>query len=90
MRIVCGAILVATVMTSSAVAADVADDLSGAKWIGGNPVTLPDYDFGAAAWIAPKSGEAALTKTVVLAKRSGGGHTPRNARFSGLSAISAL
>ena len=27
---------------------------AGAKWIGGNAVTLPDYDFGAAQWIAPK------------------------------------
>ena len=53
-RTICGAILVATVMTSSTMAAGEADDLSGAKWIGGNPVSLPDYDFGAAAWIAPQ------------------------------------
>ena len=30
------------------------DPFAGAKWIGGNAVTLPDYDFGGARWIAPR------------------------------------
>ena len=33
-----------------------ADPFAGAKWIGGNAVTCPDYDFGAARWIAAKEG----------------------------------
>ena len=69
MNTMCVAIFAVSAMTSTAVAAGGAGDLSGAKWIGGNPVTLPDYDFGAAAWIAPQSDEAVLSKTVVLAEK---------------------
>lgn len=56
-------------MVPTAMTADGAYDFAGAKWIGANPVTLPDYDFGSAVWIAPQSNEAALTKTVVLPEK---------------------
>ena len=35
-------------MVPTAMTADGAYDFAGAKWIGANPVTLPDYDFGSA------------------------------------------
>jgi alpha-L-rhamnosidase len=56
-------------MVPTAMTADGAYDFAGAKWIGANPVTLPDYDFGSAVWIAPQSNETALTKTVVLPEK---------------------
>ena len=56
-------------MVPTAMTADGAYDFADAKWIGANPVTLPDYDFGSAVWIAPQSNEAALTKTVVLPEK---------------------
>ena len=64
MKTICGTIVAAVVVYAAV--ADGAYDFAGAKWIGGNPVTLPDHDFGAAVWIAPKSDGAVLTKTVVL------------------------
>ena len=45
---------------------------TGAKWIGGNAVTLPDYDFGPAQWIAPKAeagGPAAFERRFALATK---------------------
>ena len=51
------------------------DPFAGAKWIGGNAVTLPDYDFGAAQWIAPKDGngggKAVFERRFTLAARGG-------------------
>lgn len=57
---------VVAVAMCSAEAHPLPTDLAGAKWIGGNPVTLPDHDFGTARWIAPRSAGDALVKTVVL------------------------
>ena len=82
MRTICGTILAVFIascgasaalavaaMVPTAVTAGGAHDFAGAKWIGANPVTLPDYDFGPAVWIAPQSNETALTKTVVLPEK---------------------
>ena len=43
----------------------------GAKWIGGNPLTLPDADLGAAQWIVPTDSnkEAVFETTFTLAAK---------------------
>ncbi len=49
------------------VAWGASDPFAGAKWIGGNAVTLPDADLGAAKWIAAnEGGEAVFVRRFAL------------------------
>lgn len=52
--------------------ADVCDEVPfvGARWIGGNAITVPDYDFGSACWIAPEEdGDPVMEHVFVLRER---------------------